>query len=109
MLGHPDWKKAFIRIYAIFPEETLDTERDKLFDLIRTGQLPIAPQNIEVIPRKQDIEVRTIIAGKSRDADLSIVGIRSESVKHRGMEVFKGYEAIGNTLFVNASQEKQIK
>ncbi len=109
MLGHPDWKKAFIRIYAIFPEETLDTERDKLSDLIRTGQLPIAPQNIEVIPRKQDIEVRTIIAGKSRDADLSIVGIRSESVKHRGMEVFKGYEAIGNTLFVNASREKQIK
>jgi amino acid transporter len=109
LLGHREWKNGNIKIFAIFPEEDMDHERERLFILIEAGQLPIAPHNIEVIPQKQDIDPRDIINEKSRDADLTIVGVREEVVRHTGSAVFKGYESIGNTLFVNAAKQKQIK
>ncbi len=109
VLGHPDWNGAMIKIFAIFPEETCSDERSRLFALIEAGQLPISSHNIEVIPQKPEIESRTIINEKSCDADLTIVGFRSEQIKHSGVEVFERYDAIGNTVFVNAAVEKTIK
>ncbi|MEO0778467.1 MAG: amino acid permease [Bacteroidota bacterium] len=109
VLGHPDWQGAMIKIFAIFPEETCSDERDRLFALIEAGQLPISPHNIQVIPQKPEIDSRTIISDKSRDADLTIVGFRSEQLKHSGPEVFERYAGIGNTVFVNAAGEKTIK
>ena len=109
IIGHRDWRNSFIKIFAIYPEATCDVERKRLFDLIEDGQLPISYNNIEVIPRKEDVDTRSIIMEKSKDADLTILGFRSESIKHQGKTLFEGYEEIGNTLFVNASREKTIK
>ena len=109
MVGHKDWKNSQIKIFAIYPEETCMDERDSLFAIIEAGQLPITSNNIEVIPRKQSTDTMQIINEKSRDADLTIIGFRDELVKHNGTEVFKGYNNIGNTLFVNAAHQKEIK
>ena len=109
ILGHREWKQAYIKIFTIYPEESAEDERKRLFSLIETGQLPISPHNIEVIPRKQDIDPREIIAEKSKDADLTIIGFREEVARHEGADVFKGYEGIGNTLFVNAAEQIKIK
>jgi len=109
ILGHSEWHRSFIKIFAVFPEETCDLERERLFELIEEGKLPIAKQNIEVIPQKTDTELRTIIKDKSQDADMTILGFRGEAVKHSGTAVFEGYEDIGNTVFVNAAQQKTIK
>jgi hypothetical protein len=109
VLGHDDWYRSFIKIFAVFPEETCDVERNRLFELIEDGQLPIAKQNIEVIPQKAEVELRTIITEKSRDADMTIIGFRGEAVNHAGTSVFQGYEDIGNTVFVNAAHHKTIK
>ena len=35
--------------------------------------------------------------------------LREEIIRHEGIGAFEGYEAIGNILFVNASEEKSIK
>ncbi|GJM31611.1 MAG: Na-K-Cl cotransporter [Saprospiraceae bacterium] len=109
ILGHKEWRKGHIKIFAIYSEETCDQERQRLYELIEAGQLPISPKNIEVIPRKQAIDQRTIIKEKSRDADLTIIGFRDEVLKHEGISVFEDYEVIGNTMFVNASEQKVIK
>jgi amino acid transporter len=109
ILGHREWRQAYIKIFAVYPEETLNDERDRLFALIETGQLPISPKNIEVIPRKMDTDVKAIVREKSKDADLTIIGIRDETIRHNGAAHFDGYEEIGNTLFVNASLQKKIK
>ena len=109
ILGHQDWENSFIKIFAIFPEETCDDERNRLYELIEEGKLPIAKQNIKVIPRKADTELRAIIREKSRDADMTIIGFRGEAINHEGTAVFEGYEDIGNTVFVNAAQHKTIK
>ncbi len=109
LLGHKEWKSGDIKIFAVFPEEELQDGKAQIRTLIADGQLPISPNNIKLIARKQDIEVRQIINEKSEDADLTIVGIRDELVKHDGPAVFAGYESIGNTLFVNAAGQKNIK
>lgn len=108
-IGHPDWKHAQIKIFAIFPEDHIEEERERLRILIEAGQLPISPNNIEIIPKKEAIDTKSIIQHKSRDADLTIIGIRDELVRHDGASVFSGYEGIGNTLFVNAAAQKNIK
>ncbi len=109
ILGHREWKHGHIKIFAVYPEEDLQQERERLFTLIEAGQLPISPHNIEVIRQKPDLDIRQIISQKSRDADLTVVGIREEAVRHKGAAIFEGYEEIGNTLFVNAAEQKQIK
>jgi amino acid transporter len=109
LTGHKDWAEAEIKIFAVYPEDICDVERDRLYMLIEAGQLPISPNNIEVIARKAGLETRTIINEKSQDADLTIVGFREEAVKHKGQAVFDGFNAIGNVLFVNAAEQKDIK
>lgn len=109
LLGHPDWKEATINIHAIFPEDTIDEERERLFLLIQTGQLPISPKNIEFITQKSAMSIKNIINQKSKDADLTIVGFIEKTVEHLGVQAFEGYGDIGNVLFVNAAASKEIK
>lgn len=107
--GHQDWKKSVIKIFAIYPEESCSAEEDKLFQLIEAGQLPISQKNIEVIPRKANVETAMVISENSQDADLTIVGFRGEVLKHGGTSIFEKMKGIGNTLFVNSAEKKQIK
>lgn len=109
LMGHRDWSEAEIKIFALYPEDICNEELHRLHLLIEAGQLPISRKNIEVIARRADLETRTVINGKSRDADLTIVGFREEAVKHKGKEVFEGYDEVGNLLFVNAAEQKEIK
>ncbi len=109
LLGHPDWKEATINIHAVFPEDSIDEERERLFLLIQTGQLPISPKNIEFIAQKSDIGIKHIINEKSKEADLTIVGFVEKTVDHLGIQAFDGYGDIGNVLFVNAAASKEIK
>jgi hypothetical protein len=109
VMGHHDWKGAEIKIFAIYPEDNLERERERLFELINQGRLPIAPQNIELTARKPDHHTKSIISKKSRDADLTILGVHPKAMKHLGVEVFQGYDDIGNVLFVNAAEQKVIK
>ncbi|MCH2046039.1 MAG: amino acid permease [Saprospiraceae bacterium] len=109
IMGHQEWKNGFIKIFALYPEEKLETEKNRLAMLIQTGRLPISPSNIELIPRKLNMDNRKIITSKSKSADLTILGFRSELVKNQGKDVFLGYNEIGNVLFVNAGDQKEIK
>ena len=109
ILGHREWSNGHIKIFALFPEENMAEEKTRLNLLIEAGKLPIAPKNIEIIERKENLDTKEIINTKSRDADLTIIGIRDELLKHEGVSVFEGYQNIGNTLFVNAAEQKNIK
>lgn len=109
MTGHPDWQGAEIKLYAVFEESKLKEEEQRLFDLIETGQLPISRNNIEVICRQDDTESKSVIAKKSGEADLIILGFRDEALKRMGADYFTGYDEVGNVLFVNAAAEVKIR
>ena len=109
MTGHPDWKNTEIKLFAVFEESKLQEEKERLYDLIETGQLPISRNNIEVLCRQEDADVRRVIARKSGEADLVITGFRDEALKRIGQDLFSGYDDVGNVLFVNASEEVGIR
>ena len=87
----------------------MQEERKNLYDLIDTGQLPISRRNIVFIPKKQDIEVKTVIQERSRDADLVVIGFMEEQLRHMGSDLFRGYHGVGNIMFVNNTIEVVIK
>lgn len=107
--GHRDWKDSQIKIFAMFPEDNIKEERDRLSGLIQAGQLPISPKNINIKVKHPDVEKKAIIQESSRDADLTIIGFRDEAVKKQQENVFLGFNELGNVLFVNAAAEKNIK
>ncbi len=109
ILGHKDWREGQIKIFALYPESTISQEKERLFGLIKDGQLPISAHNIQVIERKQDEDKRLIIKRNSEDADLVVVGFRGEALKRKGVELFTSYQLTCNILFVNAAQPKDIK
>jgi amino acid transporter len=109
ILGHPDWKHAMIKIFAVFPEDTMEADKKRLYDLIQDGKLPISKNNINIISRASTISVKSIINQKSKDADLTMIGYRYEALKHKGSGHLSGFDEIGNTLFVHAGEEKIIK
>ncbi len=108
IMGHKEWKGSGINIFAIFPEEEIEKEKKNLIRLTREGRLPISANNIEVIEKKHDINNKEIIGERSKNADLTIVGFRSEMLKQYGNELFDNYNNLGNILFVNASKSKLI-
>ena len=109
ILGHKEWTNGFIKIFTIFPKDELTDQRTHLSDLIKSGRLPISAQNIQLIEQDQETDAKQIINNNSQDADLTIIGFRAEALKRRGVELFEGFEEIGNVLFVNTTQEKEIK
>lgn len=108
IMGHPDWKKAQIKIFSVFPEEEMVEQRRNLLELIKTGRLPISSNNMALITQKPDVNIKEIINDRSKDADLTIVGFRGEALKQLEDELFHGYDEIGNILFVNAAKKKEI-
>ena len=49
-----------------------------------------------------------LIGDHSLDADLTIIGFRNDQIKTEGLELFTGYDKLGNVLFVSANKKKEI-
>jgi solute carrier family 12 sodium/potassium/chloride transporter 2 len=108
ILGHPDWHKGMIKIFAIYPEDEMQQQRKNLLHSIKSGRLPISPNNINLIAMKEDEKLQPLICSNSQDANLTIIGFREEQIKHNGTSLFGGYDVLGNVLFVNTSRDMQI-
>ena len=108
ILGHPQWKKAEIKIFAITRREELADQKNELLELIKMGRLPISAHNVQLIELKDNTSIKDIINDRSKDADLTILGFRIEAIKQQGVEVFEGYDKIGNILHVHSRRQKVI-
>jgi solute carrier family 12 sodium/potassium/chloride transporter 2 len=108
ILGHPEWKKGILKIYALYNSQDLERKRKDLLELIRSGRIPISPSNINLISMDETESKEQIITEKSTDADLVMVGFRFERIRTEGVNIFKGYENLSNTLFISSNQEKEL-
>lgn len=106
--SHKDWRKGDIKIFNVSPNEGLQENKDKFLKLIKNGRLPVSPGNIEFIAANEHMSVKNSINEKSKNAGLTIVGFRAESMKHIGIDVFEGYDGVGDILFVNSHNQKEI-
>jgi len=108
LLGHPDWEKAFIKIFSICNVGEKDKEKDKLNELVLYGRLPIFEKNIQVFEMEQGMSFKTLVNEHSSEAGLTIVGFQEEFLKREGSSFFEGYNKIGDVLFVDAKGLKEI-
>jgi amino acid transporter len=106
--GHPDWKKAKIKIFDICRSEQYYEVMENNRKLIKEGRLPITEKNIEIIIEKPDVNPKQVIIERSKDAALTLIGFRGESLKHEE-DVFSGYDELGTILFVNSHNQKMIE
>ncbi len=108
ILGHPDWKKGFIKIFSLCKKDEKKQTWEQIVELIHDGRLPISLHNIEIITMKDDVSPKTHINERSANAGLTLIGFRGEMVKQLGEKLFLGYENIGDVVFVNANKYKEI-
>ncbi len=109
ILGHPDWKKAGIKIFEIVKPEEVSEARARMKELVLKGRLPISEKNIEIIPAEMDVSPKTQINKHSKDAGLTLIGFREESLKHEKEQLFEGFDELGNILFIHSHSEKDIE
>ena len=106
--GSPHWRKSQIRIFEISIDQDIQVTRNKLISLIHEGRLPISENNIEIIRADDRSSSKTLINERSKDAGLTMIGFHSDQIKHNGIEIFAGYDNIGDVLFVNARELREI-
>jgi len=106
--GHPQWRKAQIRIFEICKPGRKQETRERLEELIKRGRLPITAKNIEIIESREDVDFRQEINERSEMAGLTIIGFTGELLKFKGKALFDNYDKLGQILFVNASEQKEI-
>lgn len=109
ILGHPDWKKAKIKVFSIYPKGEFEEYKNRMFDFIESGRLPISPHNMKMVPQDLEMGIKAIINERSKNSDLTIIGFRNELVKKQKLDIFEGYDQLGNILFVNSIEEKEIE
>lgn len=109
ILGHPDWRKGEIKIFATVQKEDLLTEQENLIRLTSSGRLPISANNIRVLPLAEGKTKIDLINDYSGDADLTLIGFHESTIKSSdGISAFEGYDKLGNILFVNTLTTKFI-
>ena len=107
--GHPDWKNAEIKVHSIYTnDEEFDIYRERMFNFIESGRLPISPRNLNMVPQKEGENIKSIINKNSKKSDLTIIGFQNELVKKQKLDIFEGFNELGNILFVNSIEEKDI-
>jgi len=106
MLGHPEWKRGIIKIFALYPQNEIKEQEKYLQELILSGRLPISKKNVNLIPFGEGQDPRQLMSEHSVDADLTIIGFLENDIKDTAK--FTDYGDVGNILFVNAYKEKEI-
>jgi amino acid transporter len=107
IIAHPDWCKSQIKIFITSTMES-DAVKEDIKKRIAAGRLPITLANIEIIRIEQGQTISEVISLHSKHAGLAIIGFREEIIKHDAHKFFADFQEIGDVLFVNASQYKEI-
>ncbi len=105
MIGHRDWKHAEVKLFATFSPTEIEAKKKRLLQLVRKGQIPISPNNIQVLPLEPEKSFDEFVSDTSNGADLVITGFSVAKMKQDKGEFLKGFEGVEDILFVRAGQE----
>ena len=109
LLGHPDWKRGEIRIFAAFPKEEVAEQTEKLNRLISEGRLPISQRNVRIFPTDEETDFSSLVQKVSGMADLVVLGFTEERIHEKGREIFLRHEGLRDVLFVSARERIVIE
>ncbi|MDR3261810.1 MAG: amino acid permease [Tannerella sp.] len=106
--AHPAWRRSQIKIFNISSPGQSEATKKELEQRIAAGRLPITLANIEIITLAENQTAGNAVAEQSKYAGLVIIGFREEIIKREPVTFFDDFREIGDVLFVNASQSKEI-
>ena len=61
-----------------------------------------------MVPQDNEVNIKEMIINRSTNSDLTIIGFMGELVKKQKLDIFEGYDNLGNILFVNSINKKDI-
>lgn len=108
IMAHPDWRKSQIQIFITSVANERAELKEDLKERIAAGRLPITLKNIEIITITENENFNQVVEKHSKTAGLTIIGFREEIIKHDPVKFFTDFDEIGDILFVNAAQPKDI-
>jgi solute carrier family 12 sodium/potassium/chloride transporter 2 len=109
IIGHPEWKRAEIEIYAAVPYSEVGEEHAKLLDMVESGRLPIAKNKIEIIGTSDKVNFDELVRRRSSLADLVIFGFTEDRFRDKGASLFQRHPELGDVLFVCAREQILIR
>ena len=108
IMSHPDWKKSHIKIFLASIKEDFAETKKELEGRIAAGRLPITLANIEFIMIDEEHSFSDLVETHSSQAGLTIIGFHEEQIKRNLVSFFSDFTAMGDILFVNSFEAKEI-
>ncbi len=109
IVGHPEWRRAQIRLFACFASGDAEKETDKLSRLMTEGRLPISKQNVTTVSCGVGESLEREVARQSTSADLVIAGLEaSDFERDAAPGALMRYGGANDVLFVHSSEQISI-
>jgi hypothetical protein len=70
--------------------------------MIEEGRIPISKKNVQLVKPEEDKSGKAVMSRYSKDAGLVIVGFRGSELNEHKEEIFKGFDELGDVLFVHS-------
>ena len=106
IVGHPDWKRAEIRLFVCSDSTDAEQEANKLSALMQEGRLPISMQNVTSVSYNGKAALENEVSLRSNQADLTIVGLTPENIDANGLDQnLRSYEGANDVLFVHSIEQ----
>ncbi|MDE0185027.1 MAG: amino acid permease [Candidatus Poribacteria bacterium] len=109
IVGHPEWKRAEIKLFGCFDSTEAGREVNKLSTLMTEGRLPISTHNVTSVSCSLD-ELEEEVFHRSSQADLVIAGLKADSAEPRPVaDALRHYERANEVLLVHSSEQISIR
>ena len=109
IVGHPDWKRAEIRLFVCSDSRDVEREADKLSTLMKEGRLPISMQNVTSVTYGSQEDLEEEVTHRSNQADLVIVGLTDENLRSDELaQKLQSYKGANDVLFVHSIEQISI-
>lgn len=109
LMGHPDWRRTEVRVFAAYPSEQVSEQRDRLDQMIFGGRIPISPHNLTILGTQSKGDFAGLVEEKSRGAGLVILGFTPTRFEAKGGDLFRKYPGLHDVLFVCAREAVEIQ
>ena len=109
LVGHPEWKRAKIRLFACSTSWDTEIDADELSTVIKEGRLPISMQNVTSVSYESEEALEQEVAHRSAQADLVITGLTADDITSADLDrVLQRYQGVNDVLFVHSIEPISI-
>ena len=109
IVGHPEWRRAEIQLFACFESEDAERETDRLSAWMREGRLPISEHNVTSVSCSNGEALEEEVSHYSTQADLVIAGVTAEELEPEVVtQTLRCYGGANDVLFVHSIERIAI-